>query len=71
MSRLILLPGVCEPGASEWLEGLAAQARQVRRAAGDEIAPTLLSALIDLEHQLETQAALIGADEILAGAEVA
>ena len=70
MSRLILLPGVCEPGASEWLEGLAAQARQVRRAAGDEIAPTLLSALIDLEHQCETHSALLQM-HILEGADVA
>jgi hypothetical protein len=70
LSKLIYLPGVAAPGAGAFLESLAAQSRIVRRAA-PEIAPTLLSALLDLEHQCETHAALIEADELLAGAEVA
>jgi len=68
-ARLHLLPGVCEPGASEWLEGLAAQARVARRSA-DLPAPALRE-LIDFECWAETTAALLDADAILADAEVA
>lgn len=64
MSKLICLPGVVAPGTADFLEGLAAQSRIVRRATPG-IAPTLLSALIDLEHQLETASAELCAEQLL------
>lgn len=70
MSKLICLPGVAAPGTADFLEGLAAQARNVRRLTPD-MPNTVLAALLDLEHHAETQAALICADELLANAELA
>lgn len=70
MSHLVPVSPREEPAPDLLMEGLAAQTRLIRRAI-----PTLPAHItrlaIQLEHELETAAALASADELLADGEVA
>lgn len=69
MSHLTPLSAHDEPGFVALMEGLAAQARMVRQHVA--LPASLARLTIQLEEGLETHAALISADDVLAGAEVA
>lgn len=69
MSHLVPLSPRDEPAPDFLMEGLAAQTRLIRRAI-----PTLPAHItrlaIQLEHELETAAALASADELLSSADL-
>jgi len=69
LSQIISLRPRDEPGFVALMEGLAAQARLVRRAV--DLPPHLTKLTLQLEDAFETHAALVAADDVLAGAEVA
>ena len=69
MSQVVSLIPHDEPGDVALMEGVAAQARLLRRAV--PLPEHLTRLLLQLEDGLETHATLAIADDVLAGAEVA
>ncbi|MGE0533178.1 MAG: hypothetical protein AB7P35_17855 [Hyphomonadaceae bacterium] len=69
--RVRAVPFPAQVSLSDLLERHAAHARAVRLAHGQALSPAAKRALLEAEHALETEAALIDAEALLAGAEVA
>lgn len=69
MSHLVPLSPREEPAPDLLMEGLAAQTRLIRRAI-PSLPAHITRLAIQLEHELETAAALASADELLSSADL-